>query len=448
MRRVVGSNLLAAILVFCAATAIRTAWVVHFIASTPALSDQSPFEDAEMGHIATNLAQGRGFSSPFGIGSQPTAWECPFVPLVYAGIIRLEGGPTGSVTRAIFYLQCIVGGIAACVKWLVIRRLTDRAPVVFSRWLSPVIAVTVSVWPESVCSVTNPWYFVWQDAALAVFVLLAMRWWEQLSFGRGAVVGLWGGTLGIINVTPVPIVIGTILIPVVRSRPRLSGLRSAGISACCFVMVIAPWLARNAVVFRTPVPMRSNSGFELFQGNNAIECIRQPDKAPHPNIDRQEFQKYSDLGEIRYNEYSFHRAIEYIRSHPLQTIDRIADRIYVTWITDLTDHWAQEPWWTTRWPTVTRSAISALLIVAAFVTFLWGVIGGRLRLLPHWRVFALIFLFLPLPHYFTLADPEYTATFRLWIAIVAICMVGLQKSATSLARTGPSTAAAGDVSAD
>lgn len=420
--------MLAAIIIFCAATAVRTSWTVHFIGNRPGLSEQDPFDDAEMGNIATNLAQGRGFSSPFNVGSQPTAWECPFVPLIYAGMIRLEGGPTGSAARAILYLEGIVGGIAACLQWLIVRRLMDRNPVVFADWLSLVVAITVILWPEEVQSPTSRWYFVWQDAALAIFILLAMRWWDQLSAGRGAAVGLWGGILGLINITPIPIVLGTILIPAMRSRFRSSAFRSAGIAACCFVITIAPWLARNAFVFRTPVPLRSNAGFELFQGNNAVECIRD-DVGPHPRTDPQESQKYRELGEVRYNKYSFHRAIEYIRSHPVQTARRVADRVYISWLTDLSDHWIPQPWWTMPWPTVARSAITAALVVAAFLTLVWGVLRGRFRLLPHYRLLILILFFLPLPHYFTLADPEYTATFRLWIAIAALCMIAVKRAA-------------------
>ncbi|HEY2471099.1 MAG TPA: hypothetical protein VGI45_25110 [Terracidiphilus sp.] len=427
-----------ALLILFAATAVRMAWVAHVIRFACEFSAKSSFGDEEIGNIATNLAEGRGFSSPFSFDSIPTAWECPLVPAVYAGIIRLEGGPTGKAARAAVWLQSVIGGIAACLQWLVIRRLMERNPGLFREWLSLVVAVVVCFWPESVTSVANRWYYVWQDAALALLVLLVMQWWEQPVIKRGALVGLCGGVIGLINITPIPIVLGVILIPAVKLRRQTQVLRSAGIAAFCFAIVITPWIIRNTIVFHTPMALRSNGGFELFQGNNAIECIRQPDHAPHPGVDRAEFQMYMEMGEIQYSRYSFHRAIVFMRAHPSLTARRILDRIYISWLTDITDRWispGQRPWWTLSRAQITRSIFTMALILASFATLIWGIVSRRFRLLPHASLFVLLFIFLPLPHYFTLADMEYMTTLRFWVAIVALCMAALRVNASSAAAT-------------
>lgn len=425
-----GSTACGSLLILVAATAIRLGWVFHLIANQPDSLLQGPLHAAEMGNIATNLAEGRGFSFPFGSGSQPTAWECPLVPAVFAGVIRIAGGSQRSVIAMIFYLQSLVGGLAACLQWLVIRRLMDRSSGAFSKWLSPAVAIMVCLWPEGIYSATEPWYFVWQDAALALFVLLSLQWWEERGDWRAAAVGLCGGIVGLINITPLPVVLGAILILVVRSRFRFSGFRSTGIAAVCFAVVIAPWVARNGLVFGTPMALRSNTGFELFQGNNAIECIRQPDNAPHPANDKRELKMYLQMREISYCRYSLHRAVAYVSTHPVQTLRRIADRIYVSWLTDLTDHWvpaSQRPWWTAPWRVAARHAAMAALNLTAFAAFLWGLLAGRFRWLPQRFMFVLMFVFLPLPHYVTLADAEYTAGVRLWMSMVALCMVALRR---------------------
>ncbi|MDA0577098.1 MAG: hypothetical protein O3B24_03260 [Verrucomicrobia bacterium] len=36
----------------------------------------------ELGRIAVNIAEGRGFSDPFGSTGQPTAWFSPIVPML------------------------------------------------------------------------------------------------------------------------------------------------------------------------------------------------------------------------------------------------------------------------------------------------------------------------------------------------------------------------------
>ena len=102
------------------------------------------------------------------------------------------------------------------------------------------------------------------------------------------------------------------------------------------------------MVFRTFVPFRSNTGYEIFQGNNEVECIREPANTPHPASDKQEFDRYVTLGEIRYCKEAMGRAAEYIRHHPWETVRRTVARIYVSWLTDLTDHWTPNPdhkWW-------------------------------------------------------------------------------------------------------
>jgi hypothetical protein len=46
-----------------------------------------------------------------------------------------------------------------------------------------------------------------------------------------------------------------------------------------------------------------------------------------------------------------------------------------------------------------------------------GLISGRLRDLPHPALFISVFVFLPLPHYFTQVNNDYTQTLRTWLAL-------------------------------
>jgi hypothetical protein len=45
----------------------------------------------ETGNIASALSQGKGFSSPFGKETGPTAWLTPVYPLLVAGVFRVFG---------------------------------------------------------------------------------------------------------------------------------------------------------------------------------------------------------------------------------------------------------------------------------------------------------------------------------------------------------------------
>ena len=53
----------------------------------------------ETGSVAQSLAMGKGFSSPFGKETGPTAWLTPVYPLLVAGIF----GVFGIFTRASFF---------------------------------------------------------------------------------------------------------------------------------------------------------------------------------------------------------------------------------------------------------------------------------------------------------------------------------------------------------
>jgi hypothetical protein len=417
------------LVVFLAAATVRVGWHAPALATHPEFSSTQPFRAHEMGEIATNIAEGRGFSSPFDRGAQPTAWECPIVPFLFAGFIKLAGGATGQANRLIILSQAIVSAFAAAIYWLTARRLTIRHAGLFSAWLSPVLAVVICLWPEAISSVANPWYFVWQEAALAVFVLLAMRWWDQLDFERGILVGIAGGVLALINVTPLPIIAFAILFPALKGRFQWWMLRSIAVPAGVFAIVAAPWLARDAVVFQTFVPFRSNTGYEIFQGNNEVECIRLSDNPRHPWFHGEEYERYVLLGEIRYSHEALGRAVEYARDHPGETVRRTAARIYVSWLTDLTDHWAkksEQKWWLRRPRFVAGRLTSVLLTIASLGVIVQAIWSGKFRRLPYAPLFAAVVFFLPVVNYVTVAEAEYTAVLRMWLGVLAVLLLALR----------------------
>lgn len=403
-------------LIFLASATVRLCWVAAEVVTKPELySAAYPIRAWEMGRIATNIAEGRGFSSPFDDhGSSPTAWECPIVPFLLAGFIKIAGGPSGRARLLIVLAQSLVSAFTAAVYWLIGRRLATKHHDLFAAWMLPVFAAVVCLWPEAIRAVTFPWYFVWQEAGLAVTVLAAMQWWDRGDLRSAITVGIAGGVLTLTNVTPLPIVAFGIFYPALNRRRILP----AAAAAASVAILVTPWLIRNAVVFQTLVPLRSNTGYELFQGNNEIECIREPVNSPHPASDPREYQKYISLGEVQYNRDALHRAAQYVRQHPLQTAQRIAARIYVSWLTDLADHWnANRGGWSTG-----RLIIftSGLLTLCGLVVIVRAVLLGHFLLLPYAPLFGAVLILLPLTNYFTLADAEYTSALRMWVAVVAI----------------------------
>ncbi len=291
----------------------------------------------------------------------------------------------------------------------------------------------MSLWPESINSIIDPWYWVWQEAALAIFVLLAMRWWDEADYRSGVFLGLAGGVLALINVSPLPIIAVAILFPVLKKYCQGLRLGPTVISVASFALVVTPWLVRNAVVFRTFVPLRSVAGHALFEGNSELECIREPNNIRHPATDKQEFERYTALGEIRYCHEARECATEYIRQHPWQTVRRTVIRIYVCWFTDLTDHWTPDPehkWWTGTGQSIVRHLALVLITWASIGVILWAALSGRFRSLPYAPLFAAVVVFLPVPNYFTFADPEYTMVLRMWLGVIAVLLLALRSPQT------------------
>jgi hypothetical protein len=414
------------LIVLTAAIAIRILWVAYCCTNGAVFNDSHPFAAGEMGRIATNLAANRGFSSPFGMGSQPTAWESPLVPYFFSLVMKACGGASMRAAATVLYIQAVIGGFGAWLYWLVVRRLVHRNAGRIAVWVSPVVAVLVCIWPESVVETVDLWYYVWQEAFLALLLFALLLWREQSNHRRAAIAGICGGVLALISVTPVPAAV-ILMTMVGLSSPRRD-YRPALTAGLCFAVVIAPWLVRNSMVFHAFVPLRSNAGYEIFQGNNAIECIREPVNAPHPATDANQYRLYQQMGEIRYSRYCLSLAASYVRAHPLQTAYRIGVRAYVVWLTDLTDHWAPSNatrWWQRSALHKSLVVVSSGLILLAALSFWWGVIRGRFARLPHAAGFGALLVLLPLPHYITLADPEYTTTFRMLVAITSVCMIGV-----------------------
>ncbi len=216
------------------------------------------------------------------------------------------------------------------------------------------------------------------------------------------------------------------LYPAVRFRNRKGTVGQAALCLGILILVVTPQLVRNALVFGSFVPLRSNTGFELLKGNREIECIREPNDTPHPATNAQEFRRYTELGEVRYCREAFGQALRYMRQHPGQTAERVGKRVYVVWATDLTDRWnpdAGHKWWMMGTHSIVQTVIVVVPILVALGVLLWGVFTGRFARLPYAPLFAAILLLLPFSQYLTLADPEYLTAFRQWIGMIAVFLL-------------------------
>ncbi len=86
-----GSKATSLVLILAVALGLRVGFAWNYASHNPkqALS-VIPFM-FESGNIASSLANGKGFSSPFRVDTGPTAWMAPAYPLLLAGVFRIFG---------------------------------------------------------------------------------------------------------------------------------------------------------------------------------------------------------------------------------------------------------------------------------------------------------------------------------------------------------------------
>jgi 4-amino-4-deoxy-L-arabinose transferase-like glycosyltransferase len=153
-------------------------------------------------------------------------------------------------------------------------------------------------------------------------------------------------------------------------------------------LAFAPWPIRNWHVLHAWIPLRSNFGYELWQGNHPgasglFDARLEPLSNPH------EFAAYSGLGEVAYMGSKAALARAYIRSHPMEFLKLSTQRVGRFW---------------TGAGGKTNSGVVELHVV---FTSLLGLLGlgilGKHR--PAAAMLFLLPLFLfPLPYYVTHPD--------------------------------------------
>ena len=412
-----------ALTIFVTALAVRLLFFTHEVIRFPAVwSRTAPFGQFEMGSIATNIASGRGFSSPFGPGSTPTAWLCPLIPYLWALVIKIVGSANGFTALIAVGLGTIPSAAAVVCYWLIVRHMLRGEPAL--RRTALLVAVFFCFWPESLYSIRDGWYHPWQELGTALVVLLGLKWIDRPCPKTLVPLAIAGGILALINVTALPIFAVILLWPALKNRharKRLLGLGALG--AGLALLIASPWLIRNAVVFHAFVPMRSVGGYQLYAGNNPDGNIRDCVTERHPMYEPEEMQRYRTLGELGYNRQDFHLAIGYMRAHPGITLIRVAERTYVIWLADALDHWSWDAgtrYWNQGVAAIDRALASILAAWILTILFIWALVSRRIARLPYRGLFLSIVFLIPIPFYLTIADYSYTALLRTWLLLLVI----------------------------
>lgn len=279
----------------------------------------------ETGNIAYSLAAGHGFSSPYWQETGPTAWLTPVYPALVAGVFRVFGIHTPHSFFAIVFLN-ILFSAATCVPLLYIgKRVGSLALGAGAAWL----------WAIFPNAIIIPYEWVW-DTSLAA-LLMATILWATLELVDTASVRAWCGygllwgfalmtnpSLG----SMLPVLLGWAAYRAFQqgrlrpSRPLLA----CGIAVFCCV----PWTVRNYVAFHRFIPLRSNSPFELWLGNNE-QFDEQAQVVPTADPERAEIRNYIHMGETAFMQDKWKKTIAFITTHPKLEMILYGRRFVATW---------------------------------------------------------------------------------------------------------------------
>jgi len=367
----------------------------------------------EVGRIASALASGHGFSSPFPAPSGPTAWLGPVYPMIVAAVFKVAGIYTIRSAVAILTLNCIFGALTALAIFFIAKEMFGRTVALWS-------AGTYAVLPYFVNWSTWIWETSLSTLLLALVFLLTLRLERAPSRRRWVLFGLLWGVIALTNAAALTFLPVSVAWLWYHSPRRAEMLRSLAVAGLFCVAAVSPWIVRNYSVFGRFVFPRSDFGEELYMGNHEGSeglCMFWD----HPVWNQYEMADFARQGELAYVAVKQRVAMEWIRQHPARFAQLTLRRIGFFWF-DIPEQGRMAA----RFGMGSRHALFFGFALLAF----WGL--GRA-----WRsgtkgtaLFAGLFLLYPLVYYITHCHSRYQHPITpqmLVLAVFLLCSAAHQK---------------------
>ncbi len=241
-------------LVILGAALLRTGYFILYVRRLPFLA--YPFGDAEV-----YLGWARAIAS--GIAGQAVFYRAPLYPYFLA--LLLETGAGGWLP---YVAQALLGLATLLLVFIIARRLFNRTTALLALGLAA-FASPLVFFESKLLSATLVVFLVTLGTYLLMLVGDRRQRWVWLLAGMvfGAATAAWAGA-GIIFV----------LACIWAVAGRTAGRKGVWLGVAGCLLVIGVVTARNATVGQDFVPISSNGGFTLYQGNNrlAAGALAQP----------------------------------------------------------------------------------------------------------------------------------------------------------------------------
>jgi 4-amino-4-deoxy-L-arabinose transferase-like glycosyltransferase len=309
-------------LIFSLALAIRLALVSQIL---PHGAGQYFFERNEASHIASAVATGHGFSSPWpDTPFLPTAQQPPLYPLLLAGIFKVFG----VYSYRSLWIAIVLNASFAALTAVAILGIGKQ---VFCPAVGVLAAWTWSCLPLEAAASVRLWESSLSALLLITAVALLLRLKSSSDLSGWLLFGVLAGLAALNNTSLIAVFpfFWVWLWYAHRRRKSSSNLALLSSVAVCVLMLV-PWTIRNYAVFHQFIPIRDNFGLELWVGNRhdtafSIENVTE----------------FNQLGEIRFMQEKRDLALQSIRAHPDNFVRAMAWRCYRYWVAPDESIW---PW--------------------------------------------------------------------------------------------------------
>ena len=281
-------------------------------------------ETWEQEAIAQHLLRGEGFIYEH-MNTVYRSYCEPLYPFLVAGVYAL----TNQSHAVLFILQAFLYSLTAILAGQIAWLLTGQLPV------AVLAALLIAVDPALVLYTTKQHPLV-LDALMVTSVSLAGLIYARKPTTRQAV---WVGiALGLCILTRPTIVAALPLIAWWIWRRTTgqgrTGWQRALLMTACAVIIVTPWVLRNARVQGQFVLTRSNTPFVFWLGNNPHASGSAVDLHGEDILSHQDPKFMAEIrasNEMTQNRMFGKAAMDYIRSDPLGFIRRTAQKWFYFW---------------------------------------------------------------------------------------------------------------------
>jgi len=279
----------------------------------------------EIVNIAASIASHRGFSSPFGVPSGPTAWIPPVYPYLVATIFMIAGPRSNLAALLILTMQALLSTLTCIPIYGIAKRAFQEDSALWATW----------GWALFPYAIVIPVLFVWETALSGFLLTFLCYLCLDLPHARRLTLVAIGLVWGIAALTN-PALLSTmpvfLICPYLRKPLHLPWKAIATILLIS-ALVVFPWFLRNWREFGAVIPVRDNFGEEFWMGNHEGGSGR-IEFGLGPADNEVERERYRTLGEISYVAQRRTEAMNFIRENRVRFFRQAFYRLRYWWFAE------------------------------------------------------------------------------------------------------------------